>query len=114
MGRQIWEVIDVGKFWMLGRSQNLGGGRLGGLEGRMDRQDDLAGVKCIFATSCRLCVIIPLITAQKDLSTTILFLMYKYILILCIEVVPRGMCQASRGFSLSKKYRYMSKHLFKR
>jgi hypothetical protein len=31
------------------------------------RQDVLAGNKCIFATSCRLCVIFPLITAEKGL-----------------------------------------------
>jgi hypothetical protein len=123
-GRKFWEVREVENFYRSDGSANLGGywrrkilevrevtkfGRSGGLDGRMDRQDALAGIKCIFATSCRLCVVIPVITAQKDLSTTFLFFMYKCILILCIEVVPRGMCQASGGFSLSKKLGYIIK-----
>jgi hypothetical protein len=65
-------------FVRIGRSGNLGA-----REVRKDRQDVLAGYKCIFATSCSLCVIFPVITAQKNLSTAILllFMLLKYIFI---------------------------------
>jgi hypothetical protein len=49
VGRQIYEVREVEEF-----------GRLGGLEelrGRNHRKHPLAGNKCIFATSCILCML---------------------------------------------------------
>jgi hypothetical protein len=40
-------MLEVREFTIFGRS--------GGLEVRMDGQDVLVGIKCSFATSCRLC-----------------------------------------------------------
>jgi hypothetical protein len=74
------EVREVTKF-----------GRSGGLDVRMDRQDALAGIKYILATPCRFWVIIPVIKHK------FLFLMYKYILIICIEVFKEECADLREG-----------------
>jgi hypothetical protein len=50
IGRQIYEVVGLGKFCEVREVRKFW--RSEGLGGRKGQQDVLAGNKCIFATSC--------------------------------------------------------------
>jgi hypothetical protein len=58
MGRQSYEVGGFGKFCDVMEVRKFGrSGGLKGFGGRKVRQDVLAGNKCIFGTSCGLCML---------------------------------------------------------